>query len=384
MDSIWSMESLLSSGKNVGPYSPLVIDPKTGQPMIGIPETQDEKQAAAIASKVSPTKGPGLSDANPKAFVDQSTQMPVPEEMLGRDTVKWDKQKVLELLNREQSGVEQQAQALQDMRRTPQEVNWKPLASFVGTMVKGGDKLADAFPEVDTPEKRAMKIQQLENLLQNQRGDLSKNALGLLQHDLQAQAANRQNRFEQSQEKRLFDQARKEQNALVKEASDFKGSYKNVESALTPGPDGKVSVGRLQQSLSQFARLMGEKGVLTDTDTGRQLSPTLDLYMARLESMLTSDPNARLDASAVAAMADALKTAKQAYSDNYKMKADIFTEGYFQNPDSPYGGKKWSKKLVEDTYKPLESIQGVGDKKQAPQIPSGIMSPEEFFKQGKK
>ena len=374
-DQAWNFLNTLNS---FGPQSPMMLD-ANGQPLIAVPESKKEEKE--LAKKLSPT-GKIDPSANPKAIA-QGMQS-VPESMINQDIYNFDKTKIIDLLNQERSGIEQQGQALQNMRELPQEVNWKPLASFVGTMVKGGDKLAEAFPDVDTPEKRAMKVQQLENLLQNQRGDLTKNALGLLRQAFDDKQASRQNRFEQSQEKRLFDQARKEQASLVKEASDFKGSYRNVESALTPGADGKVSVGRLQQSLSQFARLMGEKGVLTDTDTGRQLSPTLDLYMAKLESLLSSDPNARVDAQTVSAMTEALKTAKQAYSENYKMKADIFTEGYFQNPDSPYGGKKWSEKLVKDTYKPLEGIEGTGNDKAATQIPSGIMSPEEFFKQGKK
>jgi hypothetical protein len=107
-----------------------------------------------------------------------------------------------------------------------------------------------------------------------------------------------------------------------------------------------------------FARLMGEKGVLTDTDTGRQLAPTLQLQIGKLTSMLQSDPNARIPAKNVEAMAQALDMAKKAYAESYQLKADSYRKSYFENPGSPYAGKAWAPQLIEDVYQPLKMIDG--------------------------
>lgn len=267
--------------------------------------------------------------------------------------------KVSKNLALQEQGVTQFNKAIQDYRNKPTQIDFSPLAAYFDSNVEGSNLLKGyKAPESETQKQE--KLLGMENLLQKTKEGMSDKDIDYMRVMLSQNRSDkqdaRQSRFDQAQDKAMFNQARKEQAGLVKEAGDFRNSYASVEAAIKPDANGQIPVARLQMSLSQFSRLMGEKGVLTDTDIGRQLQNTIDLSLAKYAQMLSSDPNAKIDARAADAMRAALVDAKKVFQDNYKLKADTFTEGYFNNPGSPYAGKKWAKKLVEDTYKPLDLI----------------------------
>lgn len=268
-------------------------------------------------------------------------------------------------LAEQDAGVAGLERMMQEMQGAPRGINFSPLAAYMDSIVPGS-KLSPAAASMApmNEDQRQEKMLKLQDLIQQRRQNLATNALAPYKAQLDAykdlmrtQAmGGRQERFDAGQDLKMFDKARKEQAGFTKDVGDFVNSYRNVENAITPDADGTVSVGRIQQSLSQFARLMGEKGVLTDTDTGRQLAPTLEIQLGKLQSILASEPNKRVPATQVAAMTDALAAAKMAYKESYNMKAGSFKNTYFDNPGSPYAGKEWAPMLVNELYKPLDLI----------------------------
>jgi len=245
---------------------------------------------------------------------------------------------------------------IKEYAQTPTQIDFTPLAAWADTLAPGGKTLEAAkLMKPLTQDAKDQKLLALQGELQKRRGDYAKSMLDILQSKQKSSEANKNERFLQGQETRMFNQVRKEQAGLVKEASDFKNSYRNVENAITPDKDGTVSVARIHQSLSQFARLMGEKGVLTDSDTGRQLAPTLELMLARYQSILSSNPNARVPAKNIEAMREALSAAQQAFKETYTTKADIMRDTYL-DPSSPYSSYEWAPKAIEQVYSPIKDI----------------------------
>jgi hypothetical protein len=350
---------------------PIVQNPQTGESGVVIQDkTKKEKKLQKALAPMPPANVQKVS-------LPYDVSQPV-----GNDDQQFkdyfQKQRALadEALAQERLGIgklEEQKAQMQALSQDPayamaHQVDWKPLASYLDTMVKGG-KLAENTTQFVSPQDRAKLQANLENMIQEKRGELTKNQLKVLATEIEKKGmenSSRTARMMYQTDLKMFNTARGEQAKLVKDATEFRQNYFNTEDAITPDEKGTVSVGRVHQALSSFARLMGEKGVLTDTDIGRQLKPTIDTMLAGWGATLQSNPNARLDAKNVAAIKDALNAAKKAYAQKYQMQADVFKSTYFDNPDSPYAGKGWAGQMIADTYKPLDLIQGTGKEKIAP------------------
>lgn len=298
-----------------------------------------------------------------------------PQQLASAKSTQWE-DTAKSALNEQDLGIGQLEQYINEFASKPRDLDLSPLAAYVDSIMPGS-KLSSVKPPMSEDERQKI-FMELQDKLQQRKAALTQSSLAPYKAQLDAykdvmrlsaQDSGRQGRFEASQEVKLFDKARKEQAGLTKDAADFANSYKNVENAITPDADGTVSVGRVNQSLSQFARLMGEKGVLTDTDTGRQLAPTLDRYMTNMRAILESNPNARMPAKNVEAMQEALKVAQAAFKQSYDIKAKSFENTYFNNPGSPYSGREWAPGLVGEIYKPLELIDKPAVPATAPPAP---------------
>lgn len=280
-------------------------------------------------------------------------------------------------IQQQQAGISGLEKTLASERDKKPDIDFSALAAYFDSNV-AGSKLSEGYKAPETPEARQARLAKLEEAIQKSRDGVSDKEVdymkAMLSNIREGKQDARQQRFDAAQDRAMFNQARKEQSGLIKEATDFRTSYRNVEDAITPNAQGKISAARLHQSLSSFARLMGEKGVLTDTDIGRQLAPSIELWVSKYQNLLASNQDATVDARDVAAIRQALGTMTKAFGENYKLKADAFTEGYFKNPGSPYQGRPWAPKIVEDTYKPLDSMKMA----QTPSTPKPPMSFEEF------
>lgn len=358
MSKMWTFEDALLSGQ-LGNSIPMSVDPATGEQMVPVPESSEEekKLAKALSPNGKPSKE-GLKMLLPE-------QKPVTKEMLNKDVYNWDKEKIKELLNREQSGIEQQAQALQNMKELPLQPNWKPLAGFVGTMVKGGDKFADAFPDVESPEQRMMKIQQLENLLQNQRGDLTKNAMGLLRAEIDKQSL-RQSRFAEAQLLKKETELQKDlDTSLFKPMATYETTVGSMEDLIKEG-----TLQSVQQAVSNFARaISGEKGVLTDQDIARIYPPSLQLSLDKAVAWVSSNPNQKLPPEIVQNLLQGVQVSKRNAGDVFakieESKKNLYSgRQSYRDVMSPLG---FGPKAFEEVSRRRGTF---GVKSTPPQVPS--------------
>jgi hypothetical protein len=184
----------------------------------------------------------------------------------------------------------------------------------------------------------------------------------------------RQNRFEEGQLNKFFMDFKKDSNKINDQLSDANQTIINVEAALKPDKDGTVSASRVQSALSNYARLMGEKGVLTDQDTGRQLAPTASMRLAQLENWFKTNPKeVRVPVELVSAMAEGLTDAKTALGTTAKMKTQNLRDTYGE-PTAPTAHmfyKRGGDKILTKIEERAKNIIG------APQANASGLSPEE-------
>lgn len=350
---MYNLEELLNAGANVGPQMTLMKNPQTGEPGVLVKEpTSSEKSMSASLSP----GGKYIPPQNAKAFITQ--QRPVSKEDLFDIENKFSKDDIKKLLTQQATATDSLEQIKQNYARQ-RGLDPQPMAAFLGTMMKNSQGFAEAFPKSKTSEEKMIDLAKLQKMVEEGRKNETDQAIdfiktGMQKRALEIQAQN--DRFSKRQDLTMFNIARKEQASLVKDAAEFRNQYFNAEDAIRPDEKGQIRAGRLNQALSSFARLMGEKGVLTDTDIGRQLSPTLAALQAKVATWATSDPNTLVDASVANSIRDALKTAKEAFKQKYEMQRSVFQNTYFNNPYSPYAGRGWSEQMVRELDKPLELI----------------------------
>lgn len=267
-------------------------------------------------------------------------------------------------LNDQSRGIAEQEQKIKDLENSGNafsQWNLSPLLAWYDAQNKTNMAASYKAPQ-SSVEKQKMLID-LSQGLQKSRGEMSKqdidNTKALLNASLvnkQIGAADKASRQAVAQDLKMFDQASKEQAKLVGGYADFGQKAGNVEAAFTPAADGTVSLGRVKSAITQFSKLMGESAVVSDADAARQFQPTLDAMLGDFEAKWGSNPNTRIPKQNIQHMLDAVTEAKRQFQIAYKQKADAFTEGKFKNPGSPYAGKAWAPKIVEDTYAPLKSF----------------------------
>jgi hypothetical protein len=257
----------------------------------------------------------------------------------------------------QQQAIADAEQGYQALANKPLEPNYSALGGLYNLLDRTGNKL-EVSPREQTDTQRRAELKALRDAINKQKGGLSDDQIGFLKAELarktQNQDASRQARFDQNLDTKLFQDVQKQATNLTKDAADFKQITSNLDKAYTPDEHGKIAYARVKQSLSSFSRLMGEKGVLTDTDVARQWREPVDAIIAKYASL--GDPNAKIDARDVQVLVAAMKDAKESFADAYKMKADNFSS-QFQDPYSPMAGRKWAPKMMEKIYSPIADIR---------------------------
>jgi hypothetical protein len=215
-----------------------------------------------------------------------------------------------------------------------------------------------------TVQDAAKQAMDMEGRMPKLEDSMADNQLNLLRMKLQSAQrkgdAGREARFQQGQDSKFFTDFRKDSQKIAGEIADAKTSITNVGAAIEPDEKGMVDAARVQMALSNFARLMGEKGVLTDQDTGRQLAPMAALQTARVKQWFTANPGAtKVPASVVSAMTEALEEAKNALTETAKTKLSTLETTYGE-PTAPTanmyyykGGKKIADALKTKLEKTL-------------------------------
>jgi hypothetical protein len=194
----------------------------------------------------------------------------------------------------------------------------------------------------------------LEN--QNKLSDNQSNALKtLLQNKKDGIENSRQSRYENSQNLKMFQEAKKQNEKLTKNYAEFTMQAGNVGKAFTPDTDNYVQIGRVRSALSNFARMMGEKGVLTDQDVARQIQTNLDTKIAELTARFGSDPTSKVPAEAIATAIDAYNDAVEQFKQGHSVQSAELNE-IFTAPGSPYYGKPFANMFIDQANNRVKGL----------------------------
>lgn len=323
----FNIEKILSESKGRPSGMLLINDPNTGEPMLAIPESKKEEKAMKKA--LSPT-GKDEPMTGPKILA--PPQEPVSKQMLADDSFGFDKEKIKELIGQEQSGIAQLEQSIQGLKREPQSINWKPAAAFLDAGVKG-QNLAAAMPEYTSPEDRAFKIAQLENLVQQRKSGATENALSLLKNSLAKQQLGderRREHFEKAQGLKKEDTIRKDFSGLMGKVEEDQQMLSTIAENL-----GRGDYQSVMTSLAHFARSVGgEKGVLNIDDIKRVMPHTFTGDLAKALAYMGS-PDVEITPRVVENMKELTEIARQRTMEKHR-KALQLKKSTYQNPKSSY------------------------------------------------
>jgi hypothetical protein len=145
-----------------------------------------------------------------------------------------------------------------------------------------------AVVPAEAPEDRSAMLMKLRNAVVEAEQGMSKQQLDFLRSQLiakQQRGALQAQQSEQNRQMRAFENVSRKFDAPQKEISDFYQAHDVVKSAFDSG-----DVGSIQMAVSNFARLSGEKGPLSDTDIARTIPDNLQQKFTVWWSKVKSDP----------------------------------------------------------------------------------------------
>jgi hypothetical protein len=209
-------------------------------------------------------------------------------------------------------------------------------------------------PPVEGSEKRKQLLGYLQakvdsqNKLNDDEISVLKTLLAQRQGDLQQ---GRDSRFQQAEDTRAFLNVKKSFDKPIADLNDFNQSLGVVRSAVATG-----DVFAVQNALSNFARLGGEKGVLTDQDIVRVVPDNLKSRTAKAMAFLKSDPGYQMPpevAQAIAASLDRLEAqAINKFQDNIEAQRENFLMG-------PGAYPSYAERVYSQTKKHFQPKQAV-------------------------
>ena len=238
-----------------------------------------------------------------------------------------------------QQGIQAQEQNLNDIRNTSQGIDFTPMAALADKFSGGGNQLSTAAQSIkgmSDKEKLALLMSGQNAIQDDQKALLSEIGSKLAAKDnmkmVEAQMKNQ--RMMAGQQFNLDTQYDKNVRVDMKNLFEAAPSMQTADALLTPDAAGNVKVADLYKALSNSARQLGEKGVLTDQDTARVQLPTIELWKAKLEAM-AGDPNASIPYSEVASLHRAIKIGSQALKDITDKKFAQTTQAYIARGGNP-------------------------------------------------
>lgn len=244
--------------------------------------------------------------------------------------------KFKQLVVDQEAGIENQRENLNALKAQPQQLDLRGLAAFADFMNDGKTNLSAAAKDMAPmdPMERGKMIMALEGQLQDDRNALTNTledqlrngmSMKLQQRALDLQTKN--TRFQMGQNRSLFAKFNSDVRNDVKPVYELLPAYGAVEAALTPDANGRVNAQRVKMALSNAARLMGEKGVLTDQDIGRVQMQTLDSLAAQAQNFVTG-PEGTIPAEYVNQLRQAITDGKASWGLAAKKKLNATRDTY--------------------------------------------------------
>lgn len=223
---------------------------------------------------------------------------------------------------------------------------------------------ATAVVPKEAPESNAAMVEKLrQEVIKNQQG-ISEDQVKFLKTMLDEKNAksNMQALLSMgNQEMRAFENVQRKFDKPIKEINDFYQSHDAVKSALDSG-----DIYAIQSSLSNYARMSGEKGVLTDEDIKRVIPVNLQSKFAVWWSKIKSDPTIKAPEGVVEALSSGLGRLRTAAETKARKSLEL-AKGQASRGPGIY--KKYANDIFEEASQSIRSKEA--------EAGGGLMSPEQ-------
>lgn len=249
-------------------------------------------------------------------------------------------------------------QALQAQAGVLGNLDFRPFAQAL----RGYGATNVAVP-AEAPEDRTAIMNKLQNAVVEAQQGLTKEQVNALRSMMEDKRAAQAGVSQKNQEVRMFNYA---QGKYLKPAEDYlkgSGQYNFVRNELATGQPSRIN-----RALSQYARTMGQTGVLTDNDIRLQLPPTFVSALDRAYTYVTGNPDAELPPEIVSDLINTLDSGQAATQQAYQKKLDLVHQSFLQGP---YAAMPGLDNLYKQSTKSILGGAGTGKEEKKP----GYMPP---------
>lgn len=347
-----------------GMFSP-VMDPEVRKRLqLGYKMGQEAK-ANKQAVEVPPDVAPQASAAGQNPFTSKysvTSSIMSPEDRAQHRDMQI---QFKDLLAQQQAGIDKQNQSISDIKTNARNDWVVPAAGFLDQTFGGNQTAVAKAWSGMSPEERAQEIAKMEGNINQQRSSMSNQVKSLIDSNntmKMAEAADKNNRFQQGQDMRLnmaFDRSVQGATKGAFESMQSIGAIENIFNS----PDGQVPVGEARAMLSNASRLLGERGVLTDSDIERVQINTLQSQLQSLMAKISGQPdNQRVPVENYRSLINAISQSKQAMGAAVQQRLNAIGQSY-----KTYGARpEVVDTVINQNYLPrITTAFGV------PQVPMG-------------
>ena len=304
--------------------------------MLSDPDFLQQMQEA-IANGNIPMQPPVQGIEQPSAFASMSmTEMPKSE----KDIQKAIRDKFMQAQMQQEEQVKQQQNLLaQEMERQKNlgVLGRLDLRPFAQALQQYGSTTA-VVPAAAPSEDMGMVEKLREQIQRGQRG-LTQDQIGFLRTMMEDKRSAQAALSQGNQDIRIFQDVKKSFAKPIEDLNSFYQSHDVVKSALNSG-----DITSIQSALSNYARMSGEKGVLTDQDIIRVMPSNLKTKAAKWWAAVSSDPTVEAPKDVVQALAGGLDRLKSAAEAKTKSAFELAKSEAEQGPGvySKYGKTLYS------------------------------------------
>lgn len=244
---------------------------------------------------------------------------------------------------------ESQSQSINDLQgllknyQSKQTVDLKPILALADAWGDGESKLSQAYQSPDSPDERAYKIAQLQDMITKRKGDMSAADLNFLKSQMSdkmglrlADQQQRNARYDATRGSKIMDAISEGVNKDVfgqGTPRDF-GDTIETKFDLLQGNLGAGDWRSFMSGLGDFARtIASEKGVLTQEDIQRIQPRTLQNDMDKIERYLETSGNGPIPKEYIQPYIDIMNRARQKIATQKLNQLDRKEKEYATRPD---------------------------------------------------
>lgn len=325
-----------------------------------MPSEEEALRLMALKNQMPQQVSPEVID---QATIDKAKQIFGGFGVSGPSKEELEIRKLLEKQMVEGIAKQRENEAMQkEMLQKALEQSVQPDLSAAWGLVKaaGGDVSAAAL----SPKNLNPDIQALQQSLQKTSGAITDDEINLLKTKLQAAQGDSErrkgNQYLNTMEMKAFNEAQKQMTKPVQDFLTKAAPYNSVKEAISTGQTSKIN-----RALSQYARIMGQTGVLTDQDVILQMPPTAYGALSRAYTWVTGNPEKELPEEIVKDLIESLDSGFEGIKKATEMKVNLAKDTL---ETGPYGQYKWLPTLTERALSPMKSIRA----EKATAAPSGL------------